>query len=275
MSLVHPLARELKEEGSPCQPMASREALLSIALVVPALLTGMLPLIAADGAEAASVHHVHIDGFTMDPPSLTIDEGDTVEWHNHDSVSHTASEGSPGGSAPAWTTGFLSSGASTQITFDDAGAYTYYCEVHPGSMTGYELIVEGPPPDPAPDLDVSGLVAGESDVGQEVTITTTVTNVGELASPASSLELTAQGAQAPENIGTLTVPALDAGESVTLITLWETTGKVGAYTITAVADPDDAIQETREANNARETQVCLPEAAGLTCHVDGRDLIGL
>jgi plastocyanin len=38
---------------------------------------------------ATSPNAVSIEDFQFDPPSITINKGDTVTWINHDSVSHT------------------------------------------------------------------------------------------------------------------------------------------------------------------------------------------
>ena len=62
--------------------------------------------------------------------------GDTVEVTNNDSVGHT------------WTavdetfhSGTLASGDSFEFTFDEAGEFDYFCQIHP-DMTG-TITVEG------------------------------------------------------------------------------------------------------------------------------------
>lgn len=130
---------------------------IAVAVVVVILGAGVVPI--ADGlddpqasAEEVSLesttHHVHIAGFAMDPDPLTIEKGDTVVWHNHDSATHTATadDGS-------WDTGYISSGGSESITFDSLREDTYHCEVHPTSMTGFELEVVEPNEAPTVSID--------------------------------------------------------------------------------------------------------------------------
>lgn len=95
----------------------------------------------------AATHHVHIENFEMDPLSLTIEQGDTVEWHNHDSVAHTATadDGS-------WDTGTISSGETEAITFDETLEDDYHCEFHT-DMTGYSLEVIEPNEQPSVTID--------------------------------------------------------------------------------------------------------------------------
>jgi plastocyanin len=66
----------------------------------------------------------------------TVSVGDTVEVTNNDSVGHT------------WTavdetfhSGTLASGDSFEFTFEEAGEFDYFCQIHP-DMTG-TITVEG------------------------------------------------------------------------------------------------------------------------------------
>lgn len=101
---------------------------------------GPLPGEADAQSQDGQTHHVHIEDFDMEPSSLTIDVGDTVEWHNHDSATHTATDDDG-----AWGTGSLANGQGEQITFEKARDDTYHCEFHPNTMTGFELVVDDPP----------------------------------------------------------------------------------------------------------------------------------
>jgi LPXTG-motif cell wall-anchored protein len=81
-------------------------------------------------ARAAASQNVTIRNFAFSPKSVTIDVGDTVTWTNEDSVKHsaTAEDGS-------FDTGLLGNGRSGSNTFDEAGAFQYFCKPHP-SMKG-------------------------------------------------------------------------------------------------------------------------------------------
>lgn len=128
-------------------------------------------------AQAAADHHVHIEGFDMTPDPLEIAAGQSVEWHNHDGATHTASEGAPGdGRTSVWDTGRISSGETVTITFQDEATYEYYCKVHPGSMNGFGLVVGDPP-----TVDITSPSDGET-VSGEVTVT------GTADAPSSTLE---------------------------------------------------------------------------------------
>jgi plastocyanin len=83
------------------------------------------------GADA----EITIADFTFSGPD-SVSVGDTVEVINNDSVGHT------------WTavdesfhSGTLASGASFEYTFEEAGEFDYFCQIHP-NMTG-TITVEG------------------------------------------------------------------------------------------------------------------------------------
>lgn len=67
---------------------------------------------------------VQIKDYKFNPETLTIKAGDTVEWQNNDSVTHTVkfdnfeSEG-------------LKQGGTYKHTFDTQGTYNYICGPHP------------------------------------------------------------------------------------------------------------------------------------------------
>jgi plastocyanin len=68
--------------------------------------------------------------FSPDPGAIT--QGQTVSWHNADTVAHTATSTIAGG----FDTGEIPpGGTSTPITMATAGTFTYACMIHP-SMTG-------------------------------------------------------------------------------------------------------------------------------------------
>ena len=96
------------------------------------------PASAASGAAGACAPSstagtvtVKIANFAFDPPTVTAKVGDTVTWTNNDSTQHTATVKSD----PSCTTPNLDGGASSGITFTQAGTYDYACKIHP-TMTG-------------------------------------------------------------------------------------------------------------------------------------------
>jgi plastocyanin len=79
---------------------------------------------------------VEIADRAFDPDTLTVPVGSTVTWENTDSISHTSTSDDE-----AWESGTLDEGDEFSFTFDEAGTFTYFCEIHP-SMTG-SIVVEG------------------------------------------------------------------------------------------------------------------------------------
>jgi plastocyanin len=111
--------------------------------------TGIQPGPAANqtGAAVATVTAVSIsvgasvptnsDFYVPDVVDTTV--GSMVTWTNEDSVPHTATSGVVENNAPVpdgvFDSGFLNNGQSFSFVFDTAGAYDYYCTLHP-FMTG-------------------------------------------------------------------------------------------------------------------------------------------
>jgi plastocyanin len=72
---------------------------------------------------------VTIDNFTFAPAELTVKVGTTVTWKNHDDIPHTIV------SAGKFRSKALDTDDSYSFTFTTAGAYAYFCSLHP-HMTG-------------------------------------------------------------------------------------------------------------------------------------------
>ncbi|MGB2694489.1 MAG: plastocyanin/azurin family copper-binding protein [Dehalococcoidia bacterium] len=75
-----------------------------------------------------------------------INVGDTVEWTHVGQIPHTTTEcgascDSPSGS-PLWNSGILTGIDTFQYTFNTAGTYLYFCEVHPALQRG-RIVVQG------------------------------------------------------------------------------------------------------------------------------------
>jgi plastocyanin len=79
---------------------------------------------------------VEIADLAFNPDTLTVPLGSTVTWENTDSLAHTSNSDDE-----VWESGTLDSGDEYSFTFDEAGTFTYFCEIHP-SMTG-SIVVEG------------------------------------------------------------------------------------------------------------------------------------
>jgi plastocyanin len=92
-------------------------------------------LVTASEAAVAAVHTVTIDGFGFAPPSLTVRQGDTIEWRNTDPVPHTAT-----GKEAGLESGEIAAHGSYRFTAKMKGRFAYLCTLHP-IMKG-EIVVE-------------------------------------------------------------------------------------------------------------------------------------
>ena len=83
---------------------------------------------------AGSDTAVAIVNFAFEPAELEVTAGTTVTWTNEDQISHTATSDDG-----VFDTGTLGQGESGSYTFDTAGRFGYFCEIHPG-MTGVVIV---------------------------------------------------------------------------------------------------------------------------------------
>ena len=75
---------------------------------------------------AAATDQIEIADFKYDPATVTVDAGTEVTWTNSDDAAHTATADDS-----SFDTGDLDQGDSNSVTFDEPGAFTYYCRFHP------------------------------------------------------------------------------------------------------------------------------------------------
>ena len=93
-------------------------------------------LVAATMANVASAAEIHvtIDNFTFTPQQITVKQGDTVIWTNHDDIPHTATSTTKAFASQALDTNDLFS-----FTFATPGSFSYFCALHP-HMTGLVIV---------------------------------------------------------------------------------------------------------------------------------------
>jgi plastocyanin len=66
-------------------------------------------------------------GMTFTPNPATVQVGQTVAWHNSDSIAHTATQDGGG-----FNTGAIAGGAtSAPVTMGSVGNLGYHCSIHP------------------------------------------------------------------------------------------------------------------------------------------------
>jgi plastocyanin len=98
-----------------------------VCVVALALLAG-----GAGAARAASVE-VKVENIVFVPAEVTIFEGDTVVWTWANGTHSTTSEDCMCGCTCLWDSGVHATGTPAfqfEYTFDTAGDYAYYCQVH-------------------------------------------------------------------------------------------------------------------------------------------------
>lgn len=114
-------------------------------IFVVAFVAALLTPPAVGSADGPMLHHVHMANLAFSPDALEVALGDTVEWHNHDAVTHTATDG-----AGAWDTGDVGAGATRSISFGAAAPHEYLCIYH--AQIGMEGSLDVIAPNEAPTV---------------------------------------------------------------------------------------------------------------------------
>ncbi|WP_327350949.1 CARDB domain-containing protein [Streptomyces sp. NBC_01304] len=167
---------------------------------------------------------------------------------------------------------FNPSGNQNSVTIPVTGRYADVQLKIFSNSSGYggqvaELQVMGTPA-PNPDLTVSNLTwspeqPSESD---EIAVNATVRNTGNAAAAATTVNVSLGGTVA----GSAAVPALAAGESKTVKV---DIGKrpQGSYTVSAVVDPSDTVDEQNDDNNSltAEAKLTVGQSPGPDLEVTG------
>lgn len=110
----------------------------------PGALAGLLLFVALASTAAAATTTVNIQGFAFQPPSVTINVGDTVTWTNKDAAAHSAVVNGVG------QTPVLAQNQSASLTFTAAGTFPYICGIHGAAMMGTVIVRAAATPVPTP-----------------------------------------------------------------------------------------------------------------------------
>jgi plastocyanin len=100
-----------------------------------AALAALLLFIALASTAAGANAAVDIAGFAFDPPTVTINIGESVTWTNRDSAQHSAAFVNGGPKTRA-----LSKDQSASLPFTTAGTFSYICGIHGASMMGTVIV---------------------------------------------------------------------------------------------------------------------------------------
>ena len=85
---------------------------------------------------SGATDEVEIEDFAFNPSPITVKKGTKVTWTNKDTAEHTVT-GTSGGP----DSGLFGKGESYSFTFNEVGAFSYFCEPHP-HMTGTVIVTE-------------------------------------------------------------------------------------------------------------------------------------
>ena len=116
------------------------------------------------------------------PSTVEISVGGTVTWENTDTAAHTATSGTASdGPSGTFDSSLIMSGGSYSVTLDSAGAYQYFCMVHPW-MEGVVLVGGSAPPpvevEPLIDVNIS-LNNAEYDLNEIITVSVSVDDISD------------------------------------------------------------------------------------------------
>jgi amicyanin len=112
---------------------------VSVGVFAVVFLFGIAPLgsswksLAAMQQKAQSVE-VKIDNFSFGPQELTVSAGTTVTWTNRDDIPHTVVS-----TDKTFKSKVLDTDDKFSFKFEKAGAYPYFCSIHP-KMTGKVVV---------------------------------------------------------------------------------------------------------------------------------------
>lgn len=114
---------------------------LAVRLGIPTLIAGLTFVACAStagsgssaapaaSAAAAKTATVTIKGFAFSPATLTVSKGTVVTFTNEDSTTHTVTSGANRTKDGKFDMQ-VSGSNETQITFDTAGTFAYFCSIH-------------------------------------------------------------------------------------------------------------------------------------------------
>lgn len=130
----------------------------------------------------------------------------------------------------------------------------------------FTLLVPLAPHAPAtsgtPDVDLSlsalSIAPGAPLAGETTSFHATVRNVGNATSPSFEVRFTLDG---NVTLGSHNVTGLAPGANATVVVTWNATA--GNHTIRATADPENAVAETSESNNARTRSFSVASTGAL------------
>jgi plastocyanin len=109
-------------------------------IVGPLFGAGLLLAACASQAAAEPVATNQVDlppSYTFEPAVITVPDGTTVTWTNHDNFTHSVRLLDDGGQVLD-----LPPGESVRFTFTGLGEHRYDCSFHPNDISGVVVVSE-------------------------------------------------------------------------------------------------------------------------------------
>ena len=82
---------------------------------------------------------VSMENFVFVEDRIEVPVGTTVTWTNGDSTRHTVTSGADDSADGTFDSGDIEAGETFSHTFDEAGEFAYFCDIHP-TMTGVVVV---------------------------------------------------------------------------------------------------------------------------------------
>ncbi len=102
----------------------------------------MLALVAASGSASAYTWTVEMRDLGFHPMNITIVEGDTIEWVNHDPFGHDVNATLADPAAVSGEPGAMPPDSSFLFTFTTVGTFDYKCDAHQPLMVGQITVLD-------------------------------------------------------------------------------------------------------------------------------------
>jgi plastocyanin len=118
---------------------------------------------------------VTILDFSFQPATITVTLGEAVRWTNQGSAPHTTTSGQPGTPDGLWDSGTMGNGSQFSHTFNSAGTFHYFCNIHT-FMEGDIVVVNGCPPPPTATSTRTATFTSTPTSTATATFTSTPTN---------------------------------------------------------------------------------------------------
>lgn len=116
-------------------------AVLALAVLVPSAFADHMQ-VDVSIPEGSSTQGCEVDNKCFIPDEVTVDVGGEVTWTNDDTAAHTVTSGTPSdGPDGTFDSSLITAGKTFSFTFEEAGTYNYFCQVHPW-MTGSVVVQE-------------------------------------------------------------------------------------------------------------------------------------